>query len=90
MCDAGKGQSLRDRDCNKVRCVCRFNRQKNHEIRYQSSSSLGPSEQRGPPNRGRPSKLPGLTLSGLMAAVGTNQLKSFQFIAEEFNKKNPV
>ena len=27
-------------------------------------------------------------LSGLMAAVGTNQLKSFQFIAEEFNKKN--
>ena len=29
-------------------------------------------------------------LSGLMAAVGTNQLKSFQFIAEEFNKKNPA
>jgi len=27
-------------------------------------------------------------LSGLMAAVGTNQLKSFQFVAEEFNKKN--
>ena len=27
-------------------------------------------------------------LSGLMAAVGTNQLKSFQFISEEFNKKN--
>jgi len=27
-------------------------------------------------------------LSGLMAAVGTNQLKSWQFIAEEFNKKN--
>ena len=27
-------------------------------------------------------------LSGLMAAVGTNQLKSFQFFAEEFNKKN--
>ena len=27
-------------------------------------------------------------LSGLMAAVGTNQLKSYQFIAEEFNKKN--
>ena len=27
-------------------------------------------------------------LSGLMAAVGTNQLKSFQFLAEEFNKKN--
>ena len=25
-------------------------------------------------------------LSGLMAAVGTNQLKSFQFLAEEFNK----
>ena len=29
-------------------------------------------------------------LSGLMAAVGTNQLKSFQFMAEEFNKKNPA
>ena len=29
-------------------------------------------------------------LSGLMAAVGTNQLKSFQFLAEEFNKKNPA
>jgi branched-chain amino acid transport system substrate-binding protein len=29
-------------------------------------------------------------LSGLMAAVGTNQLKSFQFVAEEFNKKNPA
>ena len=27
-------------------------------------------------------------LSGLMAAVGTNQLKNFQFLAEEFNKKN--
>lgn len=27
-------------------------------------------------------------LSGLMAAVGTNQLKSYQFVAEEFNKKN--
>ncbi|PLC04023.1 branched-chain amino acid ABC transporter substrate-binding protein [Variovorax sp. RO1] len=27
-------------------------------------------------------------LSGLMAAVGTNQLKTFQFLAEEFNKKN--
>ncbi|KAB7619624.1 ABC transporter substrate-binding protein, partial [Verminephrobacter sp. Larva24] len=28
-------------------------------------------------------------LSGLMASVGTNQLKSFQFVAEEFfNKKN--
>ncbi len=27
-------------------------------------------------------------LSGLMAAVGTNQLKTFQFMAEEFNKKN--
>jgi branched-chain amino acid transport system substrate-binding protein len=27
-------------------------------------------------------------LSGLMAAVGTNQLKTFQFFAEEFNKKN--
>ena len=29
-------------------------------------------------------------LSGLMAAVGTNQLKSFQFVAEEVNKKNPA
>jgi branched-chain amino acid transport system substrate-binding protein len=29
-------------------------------------------------------------LSGLMAAVGTNQLKTFQFLAEEFNKKNPA
>jgi branched-chain amino acid transport system substrate-binding protein len=27
-------------------------------------------------------------LSGLMAAVGTNQLKTYQFLAEEFNKKN--
>ena len=27
-------------------------------------------------------------LSGLMAAVGTNQLKTWQFLAEEFNKKN--
>ena len=27
-------------------------------------------------------------LSGLMAAVGTNQLKTFQYFAEEFNKKN--
>jgi branched-chain amino acid transport system substrate-binding protein len=27
-------------------------------------------------------------LSGLMAAVGTNQLKGFQFLAEEFSKKN--
>ena len=27
-------------------------------------------------------------LSGLMAALGSNQLKSFQFLAEEFNKKN--
>ncbi|MBW7834449.1 MAG: branched-chain amino acid ABC transporter substrate-binding protein [Simplicispira suum] len=27
-------------------------------------------------------------LSGLMAAVGTNQLKTWQFVAEEFNKKN--
>ncbi|CAN5805374.1 branched-chain amino acid ABC transporter substrate-binding protein [soil metagenome] len=27
-------------------------------------------------------------LSGLMASVGTNQLKTFQFFAEEFNKKN--
>ncbi len=27
-------------------------------------------------------------LSGLMAAVGTNQLKTFQLMAEEFNKKN--
>ncbi|SEA02280.1 branched-chain amino acid ABC transporter substrate-binding protein [Variovorax sp. YR216] len=27
-------------------------------------------------------------LSGLMAAVGTNQLKTYQFLTEEFNKKN--
>jgi branched-chain amino acid transport system substrate-binding protein len=27
-------------------------------------------------------------LSGLMAAVGTNQLKSFQFLAERFSQKN--
>ncbi|MBV8250188.1 MAG: branched-chain amino acid ABC transporter substrate-binding protein [Comamonas sp.] len=27
-------------------------------------------------------------LSGLMAAVGTNQLKTFQLLAEEFNRKN--
>ena len=27
-------------------------------------------------------------LSGLMAAVGTNQLRTTQFLAEEFNKKN--
>ena len=27
-------------------------------------------------------------LSGLMAAVGTNQLKTYQLIAEDFNKKN--
>ena len=27
-------------------------------------------------------------LSGLMAAVGTNQLKSYQFVADEFSKKN--
>ncbi|MDO8942356.1 MAG: ABC transporter substrate-binding protein, partial [Desulfobacterales bacterium] len=27
-------------------------------------------------------------LSGLMAAVGQNQLKSYQFFAEEFSKKN--
>ncbi len=27
-------------------------------------------------------------LSGLMAAVGTNQLKGWQFLSEEFNKKN--
>ena len=27
-------------------------------------------------------------LSGLMAAIGSNQLKSFQFLAEEFSKKN--
>ncbi len=27
-------------------------------------------------------------LSGLMAAVGTNQLKGFQFLAEQFSKKN--
>ncbi len=29
-------------------------------------------------------------LSGLMAPVGQNQIKSFQFIAEEFNKNNPA
>lgn len=29
-------------------------------------------------------------LSGLMAALGSNQLKSFQFLAEEFSKKNPA
>ena len=29
-------------------------------------------------------------LSGLMAAVGTNQLKTFQFFAEKFNIKNPA
>jgi ABC-type branched-subunit amino acid transport system substrate-binding protein len=27
-------------------------------------------------------------LSGLMAAVGTNQLKTFQLMAEDFNRKN--
>lgn len=27
-------------------------------------------------------------LSGLMAGVGTNQLRTFQFLAEQFNKKN--
>jgi branched-chain amino acid transport system substrate-binding protein len=29
-------------------------------------------------------------LSGLMAPVGNNQLKSFQFLAEHFNKNNPA
>ncbi len=29
-------------------------------------------------------------LSGLMAPVGQNQIKSFQFIAEHFNKSNPA
>jgi len=29
-------------------------------------------------------------LSGLMAPVGQNQIKSFQFIAEHFNKNNPA
>ncbi|AKJ29291.1 branched-chain amino acid ABC transporter substrate-binding protein [Caldimonas brevitalea] len=29
-------------------------------------------------------------LSGLMATVGQNQLKSFQFMAEHFSKKNPA
>ena len=29
-------------------------------------------------------------LSGLMAAVGTNQLKTYQFLGEQFNKKNPA
>jgi branched-chain amino acid transport system substrate-binding protein len=29
-------------------------------------------------------------LSGLMAPVGQNQLKSFQFLAEHFSKNNPA
>ena len=29
-------------------------------------------------------------LSGLMAPVGQNQLKSYQFMAEVFNKSNPA
>ncbi|NBO90341.1 MAG: branched-chain amino acid ABC transporter substrate-binding protein, partial [Betaproteobacteria bacterium] len=29
-------------------------------------------------------------LSGLMAPVGSNQLKSFQFFAEQFSKTNPA
>ena len=29
-------------------------------------------------------------LSGLMAPVGSNQLKSFQFFAEKFSKTNPA
>ncbi len=29
-------------------------------------------------------------LSGLMAALGTNQMKSWQFMAEEFSKNNPA
>ena len=29
-------------------------------------------------------------LSGLMAAVGQNQLKSFQFFAEKFSQNNPA
>eukprot|EP01041_Mallomonas_annulata_P041856 gene41856-66016_t len=29
-------------------------------------------------------------LSGLMAPVGTNQLKSFQFFAEKFSTNNPA
>ena len=29
-------------------------------------------------------------LSGLMAALGSNQMKSWQFLAEEFSKKNPA
>ena len=29
-------------------------------------------------------------LSGLMAPVGNNQLKSWQFLAEKFNKNNPA
>lgn len=29
-------------------------------------------------------------LSGLMAALGTNQMKSWQFLAEEFSKNNPA
>src|SRR5262245_33393499 len=29
-------------------------------------------------------------LSGLMAPVGQNQIKSFQFVSEHFNKSNPA
>ena len=29
-------------------------------------------------------------LTGLTAATGQNQLKGFQFLAEEFNKRNPA
>ena len=29
-------------------------------------------------------------LSGLMAALGTNQMKSWQYLAEEFSKNNPA
>ena len=29
-------------------------------------------------------------LSGLMAALGTNQMKSWQYLAEEFSKDNPA
>ena len=29
-------------------------------------------------------------LSGLMAPVGANQLKTYQYLAEEYNKNNPA
>ena len=43
----------------------------------------------GPVNLNQTVKIAWLDpLSGLMAAVGTNQLKSFQFLAERFSQKN--